>query len=106
MFSSFVVVQDGYFHGTHPKSTEWTHIVLNYIGPDDGIRIYYNGTEEDRDTTKTTGFGPYSAGDGRIVVGRWFTDKDEKYPSLQVDEMIFFNRHLSSDEIASLATVY
>ena len=80
--------------------------MVNYIGVDDGIRIYYNGTEEDRDTAKTTEFGPYSAGDGRVVVGRWFIERDDRYPSLQVDEMIFFNRHLSSDEIAALATVY
>ena len=54
------------------------------------------------DTTKSPGSSP--AGDGRIVVGRWFTDQDKWYTSIQIDELIFFNRFLSSDEIAALAT--
>ena len=53
-FRTAVVLQDGILEKRHPKSTEWTHIVLNYIGPNngEGINIYCNGTEVDSDTTK------------------------------------------------------
>ena len=78
--------------------------MLNYIGPNDGegIRLFINGTEVARDTDKHR--GPYPAGDGRIVVGKWLTDQDKWYKSVQVDELMFFNRFLSSDEIDALAT--
>ena len=83
--------------------TGWTHILLNYIGPNDGegMWIYYNGMVVGRHTTK--GGGPYPAGDGSIVVGRCYTDQDRYYATAQVDELIF-NRHLTLDEIAALAT--
>ena len=87
-----------------PTPTGWTHIVMNYIGPNngEGIRTYYNGTEVGNDPTKTA--LSRSAGDGRIVVGREYTDRDGAYASVMVDELLFFNRHLLSDEITSLAT--
>ena len=85
--------------------TGWTHIVLNYIGPndesDEAVTMFFNGTEEDSDTTKD-GL-PYSPGDGRIVLGRLYTDSDNGYSSVQVDELTFFNRTLTLDEIAALA---
>ena len=64
--------------------------------------MFINGTEVANDTTKAG--GPYSAGDGRIVVGRIFTDHDYYYTSLEVDELIFFNSALVLDEIVALAT--
>ena len=52
------------------------------------------------DTTKSG--GPYSAGDGRIVVGRCYTDDNGEYASVQVDELIFFNQPLSTVEIQAI----
>ena len=57
--------------------------------------MFINGTEVGNDPGKTA--LSRSAGDGRIVGGRGWTNKDENYASVQVDELIFFNRHLSSD---------
>ena len=73
--------------------------MLNFIGPNDeeGIRIYYNGQEVKRDTTKTSNF--HTAGDGRIVVGRYRTDLDRDYASFMVDELIYFNVSLTSDDL-------
>ena len=54
----------------------WTHIVMNYIGTNDneGIRVYINGQELMVDIrSDDSGF---SAGDGRIVVGRLLTNLD------------------------------
>ena len=100
-FSVSANILDGYFYKFASRPTGWTHVVLNYLGPHDGqgIRIYYNGTEVARDTTKAT--RSFSAGDGRIVVGRFNTDRDNNYASLQVDELIFFNQKVSAYELFS-----
>ena len=76
---------------------------MNYIGPNDGegVRIYYNGEVASK-TTKTE--GSYSAGDGKITVGRYYTNTDALYASFQVDELIFFNQILSNDNINLLYT--
>ena len=52
------------------------------------------------DTTKDA--RSYSAGDGRIVLGRYYTDSDEYYTSAMVDELVFFNQALSNDDINAL----
>ena len=61
---------DGYFLASHPKHYVLIHIVLNYIGSNDGegVRVYFDGREVRSGTIKTA--IPYSAGDGRIVAGR------------------------------------
>ena len=78
--------------------------MLNYIGPNDtdgeGIRIYYNGKEERCDTIKHA--APYSTDDGRIVVGRYWVDRDERYSSVQVDELIYFNEPLTDTDVQSI----
>ena len=97
-----VYVTDGHFIAYPQKSSRWTHIVLNYIGPENGqgIRNYNDGAEVESDTTKNQ--QSFSPGDGRIVVGRFFTDRNQQYASVQVDELIFFNRTLTSAEVNSV----
>ena len=79
-------------------------MVLNYLGPNDqqGIRIFYNGEEVASDMSKNP--PSHSPGDGRIVVGRFLTDRDQDqdYASVQVDEMLFFNQALSTTDITIL----
>ena len=62
-------VSDGYFWIPYTRPTGWTHIVMNYIGPNggEGIRGYVDGIEVVSDPTKD----PHSlpVGDRRIVVG-------------------------------------
>ena len=55
-----------------------------------------------RDTTKSAGY--YSAGNGRIVVGKYYTNDDKWFASVQVDDLIFFNQSLTLQEIGILAT--
>ena len=102
-FPSFNVgLPDGYFYTDHPKPTGWFHIVLNYIGPNDGegLRILIDGTEVGSATNKDG--GAYPAGDGRIVVGREYTDSGRRYASVRVDELIYFNASLTSDNVQSI----
>ena len=76
--------------------------MLNYIGSNDGegIRIYFNEQEVGSDTTNIT--TTHSAGDGRIVVGRYYTNQDQNYASVQVDELIYFNAALTTDDVRSI----
>ena len=101
-FRVIASVLDGRFSLQSYLPIGWTHIVLNYIGPNDGqgIRIYNDATEKANDTSKYEKI--YSPGDGRIVVGRYETDKDRNYVSVQVDELIFFNQALSMNDIKLL----
>ena len=97
-------LRGGSFGVSHTKPTGWFHFVLNYIGPNDGegIRVYYDGIEVASYTT--SGSGLNLSGVGRIVVGREYTDVNFYYTTLHLDELIFFNRSLTSDEITALAT--
>ena len=78
--------------------TGWIHTVINFIG--DRIVVYHNGTEEG--SFFRTSYS-HSPGDGRIVVGKLFIENDTNYASVQVDELLFFNRSLSETEITMLA---
>ena len=101
-FSFRVYLLNKKFRAFSHIPTGWTHIVLNYIGPNDGegIWIYYNGAEVVNGTTKSD--GTYSAGDGRIVVGRCYIDEDRRYASMEIDELIFFNKALTTTDIEHL----
>ena len=77
--------------------------MLNYKGPNngEGITLYINRAEVKSDTTKYTGLS-YSPGDGRIVVGRRFTQDDGYYITAEVDELIYFNAALTDDHVQSI----
>ena len=83
----------------------WTHLVLNYIGPQNGqgIRMFYDGTEVAHDTSLCC--TPQQPGNGRILVGKPRIDLDNYYSSVQLDELIFFNRALTMEEIRALGSV-
>ena len=76
--------------------------MLNYIGPNNeqGITMFLNGEIVVSDTTKAV--WSQSAGDGRIVVGRHFTNLNQDYSSVMVDELIYFNARLTSDDVVSI----
>ena len=62
--------------------------------------MFYDGEEVASDTHKKIRSWTFLAGDGRIVVGRLHTDNHHKYSSVEVDELIYFNNSLSTEEIA------
>ena len=83
----------------------WTHIVLNYIGSGsgEGIRVFYNGHQVASDTTT---WGPLrQAPNGKIVIGRVYTDHNVYYSSIQIDQLALFNQSLSNAEISALYNV-
>ena len=80
-----------------PKSSEWVHSVTNFYGPNNGqgIRIYHNGQLIGYDSTRTTPNPSKSPVNGKIAIGNF----DDRYASVQVDELFFFNRPVSTAEI-------
>ena len=83
---------------------DWTHVVVNYIGPGGsntrGIYVYYNGELEGDDAI----INPASlqAGNGRVVVGRHLSEKDQDYAGVEVDELLVFNSNLDENQIDAI----
>ena len=51
---------------------------------------------------------PTGEGNGRIVIGRLYTETNaeySEYSDMEVDEMVFFDRFLFGDQIESLGNV-
>ena len=96
------------FSSVLDKPTGWFHVVVNYLGYNEGqgIKVYNNGVEVGNDTTINGGGGCQQSQcepDGRIVVGRYYTRMNTPTVSLQVDQLAFFNEALSLDEITLLS---
>ena len=106
-FRYCVFLNGSKFRALAYKPSGWFHVVINFIGQDegDGIRIYHNGMQVANDTTKSfrTCEHPLCSPDGRIVVGRQYTRMNRRYCSLQVDDLAFFNEILSQEEIKMLS---
>ena len=93
-------VSDGIFQSQRPRPSGWTHMVLNYFGPDGGTKLYFNGVYQSSNIPKFgAGIDP---GDGRTVVGRKNADSDYYYSSLEIDELALFNNTLSDVQIGEL----
>ena len=65
--------------------------------------MYHNGIEEANDTI----ISPFSypQGNGRVVVGRLFTDRNNNYAGVDVDEVMFSNQFLTEDQISLVANM-
>ena len=82
--------------------TGWTHVVLNYLGPNtgEGVRLFYDAIEVKGHSVFIFYLNPPDH--NRIVVGRMYTDENERYTSIQIDELRFFNQNLTLEEIGLL----
>ena len=83
------------------KPTGWFHSVVLYYGLDEGIAIYHDGTEIGRETMKL--LRSYTTGSGHTVIGkRSHDDTSGTYSSVWMDEVTFWNRYLTTDEITGM----
>ena len=85
------------------KPSGWYHLVINYIGENDGqgFQVYQNGALAANVTRLHAVHSGY-LGDGRIVIGRELTTGGF-YSSVTVDELIFFEQMLSTQHITALS---
>ena len=79
---------------------------MNYIGPADGqgITVYTDGAVQGSGTSKGSGSRP--PGDGRVVIGRYYTNRDDRYASVAVDELTLWNRTLTLQEIQAVYNMH
>ena len=77
--------------------------MVNYDVNEDGdeIRVHWDGTLVASDQTKGSD-SRFSVGDGKIVVGVLQTDNSLGFASVLIDELIFYNKVLSNDDIEGL----
>ena len=85
------------------EPTNWTHVILNYLGPEEGMgtRTYLDGRYSAGDSSIGGEANPI--GDSRLVIGRRFTTQDNDYVSAEVDEVLLFNAALTEQEIQILS---
>ena len=89
-------------YATTSATADWTHVVLNYIGTEDvqGNKIYIDGVDTESDFTLND--ASQEEGDGRTVVGRYLTNVDDHYASVDIDELLFFNEALNDDQVSQI----
>ena len=58
------------------------------------------GIHTKTDTTKNS--NPVGKGNGKVVIGKFFTDRNERYSNIEMDELYFFNTVLNTEEISTL----
>ena len=74
---------------------------MNYLGPNSGLQVYFNGTEVP--TTYANRFEyNNTAGHGRILMGKIDPDSSIYKVSMKVDEIILFNKALNNTDIQLL----
>ena len=73
---------------------------MNYIGPNpgQGIQIHEDGVQTGSDD-KVQETAEKQPGDGRVLVGRRFTDRNTEYSSVEIYELVFFNNKLTTKEV-------
>ena len=71
-----------------------------YHGVGVGITIYHDGREIVRVSGTTGGSNPI--GNGQVVVGRRTIAAGDRYASASVDEIKFYNRQLTQEEISNM----
>ena len=100
IFRYGIVLKSGTVFDSVQASHEWYHLVLNFINP--GIVVYHDGVQ----VVNTGAIQSYetSEGLGLVVIGRYevFEDDSTEYTSLMMDELMFFNRKLTLEEIQIL----
>ena len=81
-----------------PFLSDWTHVVVNLIGLNN-IRVHFNGNIFEVTNIISSGS---VRGPGRIIIGKPTSNRDQRYASVDVDELRFFNKHLPNEQITML----
>ena len=82
---------------------QWYHFacsITNITGNEERFKLFYDGTHYATNNVITP--RELSSGSGRVLIGRAHTNVDGFYSSVQLDELLFFNRALKEQEIQAL----
>ena len=78
---------------------KWVHIILSYdkklfdarfVRHSPGFEVSIDGKRVIRDSTKIP--QDTASGDGRVVLGRAYSTVDDHYTSMEVDQVMFYNK--------------
>ena len=89
--------------GPKVQDDDWVHAVMIYYGPNTGIRVHVNGGVK---TDKGRSASSKEASSGHVVIGRRYVTVNEKYCSVTVDELMLWNRSLTTEEAEHLISLY
>ena len=98
--------ENGSFQLNADRPTEWFHSVLVYHGSavGQGITLYHNGMMVGNVTSKDS-MEQFLPGQGRMVIGKLTTNNNNnKYASVEVDDLTMWNRTITWQEIKDLST--
>ena len=102
-----MAVEDRKFSAKVPKvMNQWIHLVLNFIGPDsgEGIQAFKDGALISSNQNGAN--ASQTVGPGKVVIGRKYVNVDGYYSQVEVDELIFFNKALTEQEVMELYNLY
>ena len=105
-YSSFwVSLSNVYMYQVTSKvDSQWVHLVLNFMRPEERFQVFKDGTLVPGQQTKKYFSRPL--GNGRLVLGKRFPHRDNFYSSIEVDELVFFNRKFTEPEVIKLYNNY
>ena len=76
---------------------QWIHLALSFINPTEGIQVFKDGALVPGEVRAH--YVGRSLTDGRFVLGKRYKNTNSFYSSLDLDELVFFNRKLMATEI-------
>ena len=87
---------------------EWHHFASSFTRLSDGeiFNTYCDGTicdDDDDDWSHDVTTGP---GNGLVVIGKSYTNVAVGFASVELDELLFFNRALEENEVEALYQQY
>ena len=86
------------------NASVWFHVVLNFSGPDEGIKVYHDSHQVASSSPNNLSSAPHE--EGLIVIGKINTNNIynvTRSASVRIDEMLLFNQRLSEEQISILS---
>ena len=91
---------------TDVSYNQWHHLVgtFNELEGEERFKLYLDGGLYD--TIDEPNIRSSSTGSGRVVIGRAFINVDNAYTTLELDELLFYNREMEELEVQALYQNY
>ena len=90
-------------HG-RPPSSEWFHIVWTIPDPREKITVFHDKIIQSGSPDSKPVYPGIRS--GTTVIGKRYTDADDDYGTVTVDELILWNRTLTETEVGQLYDMY
>ena len=100
-------VLNGYFHWSRVHiPSDWFHLVLVFHGPESGQGFAVHRDEDQWTSRILHTNGGYKNTSGTVIIGRLYSDRDGNYGDVMADELTFWNRQLTEQEVDALRNMH